>query len=284
MFTDRRERTTCGRGILCLIMALKVSCSIKADDVIDTLCELFSAHGVPNHISSDNGPEFIAKAIGKWLSQTDVSALYVEPGSPWQNGYSERFNSKFRDEFLNVEEFESVRDAVQMTKVFHRQYNEVRPHSALDYQTPNEFAAVQPSSSSSTDGGRPDHLECLHKQRLHVFEVIFAEIADGAKVRNVFAHDDSKGHVFATTRLNLPRRRHAFAITIQQQSHHHPRMKRRLAGDGILIPLEERCELHLANNVAQKVNQMVIAEPVTRRRRQKPRLIGRPVPKFLAHP
>ena len=136
-------------------VALKVSRSIKADDVINTLCELIAARGVPNHIRSDNGPEFIAKAIGKWLNQTGVSALYVEPGSPWQNGYSESFNSKLRDEFLNVEEFESVCDAAQMTKEFRRQYNEVRPHSALDYQTPNEFAAVQPSVRARQTGAAP---------------------------------------------------------------------------------------------------------------------------------
>ena len=136
-------------------VALKVSRSIKADDVIDTLCELLAVRGVPNHIRSDNGPEFIAKAIGNWLNQTGVSALYVEPGSPWQNGYSESFNSKLHDEFLDVEEFERVRDAVQMTKKFQRQYNEVRPHSALDYQTPIEFAAMQPSVRAQQTGAAP---------------------------------------------------------------------------------------------------------------------------------
>ena len=136
-------------------VALKVSRSIRAEDVIDTLCELFATRGVPNHIRSDNGPEFIAKAIGKWLHQTGVSALYVEPGSPWQNGYSESFNSKLRDEFLNVEEFESVRDARQMTAEFLRTYNEIRPHSALSYQTPQEFASVQPSARARQTGAAP---------------------------------------------------------------------------------------------------------------------------------
>lgn len=87
----------------------------------------------------------VAKAIGKWLNQTGVSVLYVVSGSPWQNGHTESFNSKLRDEFLKVEEFTSVRHAVKMTKEFQCQYNEVRTQSALEYQTLNEFAGIRPS-------------------------------------------------------------------------------------------------------------------------------------------
>lgn len=136
-------------------VALNVSRSITADDVIDKLCELFAVRGVPNSVRSDNGPEFIAKAIETWMKQLGISALYIEPGSPWENGYSESFNSKLRDEFLNMEEFESIRDARELTARFRRLYNEDRPHSALQYQTPAEFAARQPSARVRQTGAAP---------------------------------------------------------------------------------------------------------------------------------
>ena len=136
-------------------VALNVSRSITADDVIDALCALFAVRGVPNFIRSDNGPEFIAKSIKTWMSQVGVSALHIEPGSPWENGYSESFNSKLRDEFLNMREFESIRDARELTAQFRRLYNEVRPHSALQYQTPAEFAAEQPSARARQTGTAP---------------------------------------------------------------------------------------------------------------------------------
>ena len=90
-------------------LTLKCDRSITSEDVIDTLAELFAMRGVPEHIRSDNGPEFVAKAIQCWLEQLGVETLYVEPGSPWENGYAESFHSRFRDEFLATEEFESLR-------------------------------------------------------------------------------------------------------------------------------------------------------------------------------
>jgi putative transposase len=122
-------------------LALKVARRITAEEVIDTLAELFAIRGVPVHIRSDNGPEFIAQAIRRWLGQLGVQALYIEPGAPWENGYAESFHSKLRDEFLNAEEFASLREASELTRQFQAAYNQARPHSGLGYATPAAFAA-----------------------------------------------------------------------------------------------------------------------------------------------
>lgn len=115
--------------------------SIKSEDVIDTLAELFAMRSVPKCIRSDNGPEFVSKAIQRWLQQLKIEALYIEPGSPWQNGYAESFNSRFRDEFLAMEEFECLSSARKLTNQFRDDYNQNRPHSSLGYVTPVEFAS-----------------------------------------------------------------------------------------------------------------------------------------------
>ena len=122
-------------------LTLKVDRSITSEDVIDTLAELFAMRGVPRCIRSDNGPEFMAKAIRRWLKQVDVETLYIEPGAPWENGYAESFHSRFRDEFLAVEEFESLGAARQLTAAWREDYNHHRPHSSLGYVPPAEFAA-----------------------------------------------------------------------------------------------------------------------------------------------
>jgi transposase InsO family protein len=121
-------------------LALKVDRSITAEDVIDTLAELFALRGVPRAIRSDNGPEFVAHSIRAWLARVGVETLYIEPGSPWQNGYAESFHSRFRDEFLAMELFESLAEARAATKAFRDDYNTQRPHSSLGYLTPMEFA------------------------------------------------------------------------------------------------------------------------------------------------
>lgn len=134
-------------------LCLKVDRSITSEDVVDTLAELFAMRGVPRHIRSDNGPEFIAAAIRQWLDQLHIEALYIEPGSPWENGYAESFHSRFRDEFLTLEEFENLSAARRLTSAWRSEYNEQRPHSSLGYQTPAEFAArcgtasVRPTAS-----------------------------------------------------------------------------------------------------------------------------------------
>ena len=122
-------------------LALKVDRSIRSEDVIDTLAELFAMRGVPGHVRSDNGPEFIAHAIRRWLEQVEVKTLYIEPGAPWENGYAESFNSRFRDELLATEEFENVAVARKLGAAWKEDYNYHRPHSSLGYQTPTEFAA-----------------------------------------------------------------------------------------------------------------------------------------------
>jgi transposase InsO family protein len=122
-------------------LALKVARSITSEDVIDTLAELFAMRGVPKHIRSDNGPEFIARAIQQWTEQLAIEALYVEPGSPWENGYAESFHSRLRDEFLATEVFESLVAARKLTATWREDYNHHRPHSSLGYVAPAEFAA-----------------------------------------------------------------------------------------------------------------------------------------------
>lgn len=130
-------------------LALKVDRSITSEDVIDTLAELFAMRGVPQHIRSDNGPEFIALAMRRWLQRIGVETLYVEPGSPWENGYAESFHSRLRDEFLAVEEFPSLPAARSLTAAWREDYNHHRPHSSLGYQTPSEFAACAASTPAS---------------------------------------------------------------------------------------------------------------------------------------
>lgn len=122
-------------------LALKVDRGITAEDVIDTLAELFAMRGVPGAIRSDNGPEFVAAAIQRWLKQVGVETFYVAPGSPWQNGYAESFHSRVRDEFLLREVFENLVAACQLTAAWREDYNHHRPHSSLGYVTPMEFAA-----------------------------------------------------------------------------------------------------------------------------------------------
>jgi hypothetical protein len=121
-------------------LTLKVDRSITSEDAIDTLAELFAMRGVPKHIRSDNGPEFIAMAIRRWADQLGIETLYIEPGSPWQNGYAESFHGKLRDEFLALEEFESLAAARKLTTAWKDDYNQHRPHSSLGYVAPAEFA------------------------------------------------------------------------------------------------------------------------------------------------
>lgn len=137
-------------------LCLKVSRRMTSQDIIEVLRGLFVAHGVPAHIRSDNGPEFIAKALKEWLQRSSVGPLYIKPGSPWENGYAESFHSKVRDEFLGCEVFESLRAATTLGSSWRRQYNEVRPHSSLGYRTPAEFArACVPSIPASASPQPP---------------------------------------------------------------------------------------------------------------------------------
>jgi transposase InsO family protein len=109
--------------------------------VLAVMQDLFALHGVPQFLRSDNGPEFIAKALKAGLTESGCGAAYIDPGSPWQNGHCESFNGKFRDECLNLEVFHHPDHARAVTELWRRQYNGERPHSSLGYRTPSEFAA-----------------------------------------------------------------------------------------------------------------------------------------------
>ena len=130
-------------------LTLKVDRGITSSDVIDTLAELFAMRGVPKHIRSDIGPEFIANDLRAWLGRVGVSTLYIEPGSPWENGYAESFHSRFRDECLALEVFDGLCDARAITAAWKDDYNHRRPHSSLGFQTPAGFAAACAASASA---------------------------------------------------------------------------------------------------------------------------------------
>ena len=133
------------------LVALEVERRMEAKDVIRILdAAVLEAGGPPEFIRSDNGPEFIAQAVQDWIRQRGFQTLYIKPGSPWQNAYSESFNSRFRDEFLNRELFGSVLEAKVLGQEYRTHYNTVRPHSSLDYLTPSEYAALHRNQS---DGG-----------------------------------------------------------------------------------------------------------------------------------
>jgi transposase InsO family protein len=139
------ERTTDGRAfrVLNIIdeftresLSGKVNRKISSQDVIDELFNLFIFRGIPEHIRSDNGPEFTARAVRRWLNRLGVKTLFIEPGSPWENGYIESFNGKLRDELLNREIFTTLEEAKVLIEQWRRNYNQVRPHSALGYHPP----------------------------------------------------------------------------------------------------------------------------------------------------
>ena len=130
-------------------LAIKVDRRQTSRDVLRTLAQLMLKHGVPEHIRSDNGPEFVAKAVRQWLSRLGVQTLFIEPGSPWENGYIESFNGKLRDELLDGEIFTTVKEAKVLTAWWKRQYNHVRPHSPLGYRPPAPVVIRPPISAAS---------------------------------------------------------------------------------------------------------------------------------------
>ena len=136
-------------------LALEVDRKFTGDDLIDLLVKLFTARGVPQFIRSDNGPEFVSRTVRKFLDRLDVSTAFIKPGSPWENGYVESFNSRLRDECLACELFDNLKEAQHVIAQWRHHYNEVRPHSSLDGLTPAEFAKQCVLCSSSTDGDAP---------------------------------------------------------------------------------------------------------------------------------
>jgi len=123
-------------------LAVVVKRHITSQEVIDKLFELFILRGIPEHIRSDNGPEFTAKAVRKWLGRLGVKTAYIEPGSPWENGYIESFNGKMRDELLNREVFTTLTEAQVLIKRWQQEYNHIRPHSSLGYRPPAPEAVL----------------------------------------------------------------------------------------------------------------------------------------------
>ena len=125
------------------------SWSIRAVDVIEQLAQAMVRHGEPQHLRSDNGPEFIAYAVQDWLKDKNIKTIYINPGSPWENPYIESFHDKLRDELLNRELFVNLAETRVVTKQWRMEYNQDRPHSSLGYDTPNEFAAALPPSGGT---------------------------------------------------------------------------------------------------------------------------------------
>ena len=117
-------------------LAIHVQRKLNSDDVLAVLTELFTRHGPPAHIRSDNGAEFTAHAVRDWLGRIGVKTLYIEPGSPWENGYNESFNGKLRDELLNGEIFYHLKEATILIERWRQHYNTIRPHSSLGYKPP----------------------------------------------------------------------------------------------------------------------------------------------------
>ena len=176
------ERTSDGRPIRILniideytkeSLAGRAERAIKANDVIDTLSDLFITHGIPRFIRSDNGPEFVAEILRTWLHNLGVITAFIEPGSPWENGYIESFNGKMRDELLNREIFDTLLEAKVVIEQWRRDYNTVRPHSSLGYRppAPEAFYPVQFANTLFTNitldhflGGRSDRRSSQSKE------------------------------------------------------------------------------------------------------------------------
>ncbi len=131
-------------------LAIRVDRRLNSEDVLEQLAALFVYRGVPAYLRSDNGPEFVAKAVRDWLAKVGVQTLFIEPGSPWENGYVESFNGKLRDELLNGEIFYTLKEAQVLIEWWREEYNEIRPHSALGYRPPAPVARLTAKAGSAT--------------------------------------------------------------------------------------------------------------------------------------
>jgi putative transposase len=135
-------------------LAIRVGCTFPSKSVVDVLELLFMTRGVPEHIRSDNGSEFTADVIKTWLAGKDCDTIFITPGSPWENPFIESFNGSLRDECLNMELFASLREAQELVETWRREYNDLRPHSSLEYKTPSEFAQDWRDKNESEDSAR----------------------------------------------------------------------------------------------------------------------------------
>jgi putative transposase len=167
------DRTEKGRKLRMLVvideftresLAIEVAWSFTAHRVVEVLQYLFSVRGAPEHLRSDNGPEFVAQEVTRWLERAAVKTLFVAKGSPWENGYVESFNSRFRDELLDRELFLSLADARWVVDRWRLDYNHHRPHSALDYQTPAAFAARFAASTPKLTSATPQPTSAFQQQ------------------------------------------------------------------------------------------------------------------------
>src|SRR5690606_13191581 len=148
-----------GQQLKCLVvtdewtheaLAIDVQGSIRSRRVIEVLAKLVSEHGAPRYLRSDNGPEFVSRAILRWLHGEGIETAFIEPGKPWQNGTAESLNGKFRDECLSMEWFRNRFEAKVLIETWRRHYNEDRPHSSLGYRTPKQFKAEQKQQDESS--------------------------------------------------------------------------------------------------------------------------------------
>src|SRR6188472_1048214 len=131
-------------------LAIRINRKLNSTNVINALSDLFILRGVPGHVRSDNGPEFIAKAVREWIAAVGAKTAFIEPGSPWENGYCESFNSKLRDELLNSEIFYSLAEAKVIIEAWRRYYNTERPHLSLGYKPPAPEAIAWPSKPAGS--------------------------------------------------------------------------------------------------------------------------------------
>ena len=132
-----------------------VARKLNADEVLDCLTHLFVARGTPENVRSDNGPEFVARNVRAWLGRIGVKTLFIEPGSPWENGYCESFNSKLRDELLAGELFSTLYEAKVLIERWRRHYNTIRPHSSLGYRPPAPETVLLSASPLAYASPRP---------------------------------------------------------------------------------------------------------------------------------
>jgi len=151
-------------------LAIDVARRITSEDVLERLTELFILRGVPEHIRSDNGAEFTAQAVRAWLEKMGVRTLFIEPGSPWENGYIESFNGKLRDEMLNGEIFYTLREAKVLIERWRQHYNRIRPHSSLGYRppAPETIAVTGITEYEPLGGSAPEPLASFPSRRIEL--------------------------------------------------------------------------------------------------------------------
>ena len=160
------ENIACSRQTLCVCadvidefthesLAIRIERRLRSTDVIDVLSDLFILRGVPGHIRSDNGPEFIAKAVQDWVAAVGAKTAYITPGSPWENGFIESFNARLRDELLDGEIFYSLPEAKIVIESWRRHYNTVRPHGSLGYKPPAPEVFVPAMDARAAAQTRP---------------------------------------------------------------------------------------------------------------------------------